>query len=35
MRPELIPHQSEHKLISDWENGITIEEAEKRISEYE
>jgi len=31
IRPEIIPHQNKHKLISDWENGITIEEAEKRI----
>lgn len=31
IRPEIIAHQNEHKLISDWENGITIEEAEKRV----
>ncbi|MGX7666651.1 DUF2199 domain-containing protein [Flavobacterium pedocola] len=31
LRPEIIPHNSEHKLVSDWENGITIEEAENRI----
>jgi hypothetical protein len=31
LRPELFPHQSEHKLISDWENGITIEEAVSRV----
>ena len=31
IRPEIIPHQNEHKLISDWENGINIKEAEKRI----
>ncbi len=31
MRPEIIPHQNEHNLIFDWENGITNKEAEKRI----
>ena len=31
IRPEIIPHQNDHQLISDWENGITIEEAEKRV----
>lgn len=31
IRPEIIPHENDHKLISDWENGISIEEAEKRI----
>ena len=31
IRPEILPHQAEHQLIKDWENGITIEEAEKRI----
>ncbi len=31
IRPEIIPHQSEHDLIKDWENGITIAEAERRI----
>lgn len=31
LRPEIIPHNAEHKLVSDWENGITIEEAEKRV----
>jgi len=31
IRPEIIPHQNEHKLISDWENGISLSEAEKRI----
>jgi len=33
MRPEIIPHQTEHKLISDEEKGITIEETEKRIEQ--
>lgn len=33
IRPELIPHQNEHKLISDWERGITIEDAERRIND--
>ena len=31
IRPIIIPHESEHELIKDWEQGITIEEAEKRI----
>jgi hypothetical protein len=31
IRPEIIPHETEHKLISDWENGITFKEAEKRV----
>ena len=31
IRPEILPHQTEHQLIIDWENGITFEEAEKRI----
>ena len=31
IRPEIIPHQNEHKLIADWEKGITIKEAEKRV----
>lgn len=31
MRPVIIPHQTQNKLITDWEKGITIEEAEKRI----
>lgn len=31
LRPEIIPHNCKHKLVSDWENGITIEEAENRI----
>lgn len=31
MRPEIIPHQNEHKLISDYENGINIKEARKRV----
>jgi len=30
-RPDIIPHQSEHRLVKDWENGITIIEANKRI----
>ena len=30
-RPELVPHQDEHQLIYDWQNGISIEEALKRI----
>jgi hypothetical protein len=31
IRPEIIPHNAEHKLISDWEKGILIQDAEKRI----
>ena len=31
LRPEILPHQTEHQLIKDWENGIALEEAEKRI----
>ena len=31
IRPEILPHQAGHQLIKDWENGISIEEAEKRI----
>lgn len=31
IRPEIIPHQSEHDLIRDWEKGITISEAERRV----
>jgi hypothetical protein len=31
IRPEIIPHNAEHKLISDWEKGILIEDAEKRV----
>ena len=31
IRPEIIPHQNEHKLIADWEKGITMAEAEKRV----
>ncbi|MNJ83337.1 hypothetical protein D3C87_07530 [compost metagenome] len=30
-RPEVIPHQTDHPLISDWENGITLEEAKQRV----
>lgn len=31
IRPEIIPHQSEHDLINDWEKGITNSEAESRV----
>ena len=31
IRPEIIPHQSEHDLIKDWEKGILISEAEQRV----
>lgn len=33
IRPEITPHQSEHQLVEDWEKGISISEAERRISE--
>lgn len=33
IRPELIPHQADHQLIKDWESGISIEVAERRINE--
>ncbi len=32
IRPEIIPHQNVHELISDWDNGISIIDAEKRIN---
>lgn len=31
LRPELVPHQSKHALVDDWEKGITIEAAENRV----
>lgn len=31
IRPEIIPHKGEHQLIEDWENGISIKEAERRV----
>lgn len=31
IRPELFPHQKDHQLVRDWEDGITIEEAVKRV----
>ncbi|WP_300661165.1 DUF2199 domain-containing protein [Fluviicola sp.] len=31
LRREITPHEADHPLISDWENGITLSEAEKRI----
>lgn len=30
-RPLLVPHESSHPLVCDWENGITYEEAERRV----
>lgn len=33
IRPEIIPHENSHLLIKDWENGISIKEAENRIKE--
>jgi hypothetical protein len=30
-RPETIPHEGEHNLIKDYQNGITLEEANNRI----
>ena len=32
IRPLLVPHESTHPLILDWENGISYEEAECRIA---
>ncbi len=31
IRPQITVHRIDHKLISDFENGISIQEAEKRI----
>lgn len=31
VRPEIIPHKKDHKLVRDWEDGITIEEAVSRV----
>lgn len=31
LRPEIIPHKFEHKLVTDWENGITFHEANSRV----
>lgn len=31
IRPLLFPHESNHELVHNWENGITYEEAESRI----
>ena len=31
LRPQIIPHQQAHTLALDWENGISIEEAEQRV----
>lgn len=31
IRPEIKPHLTEHQLIADWENGITLGDAKKRI----
>lgn len=33
LRPEIIPHSGTHDLISDWENGISLEEAKSRITQ--
>lgn len=33
IRPEIIPHQTEHQLIKDWEKGISIDEAERRVTQ--
>ncbi|MCA5005239.1 DUF2199 domain-containing protein [Sphingobacterium bovistauri] len=32
IRPLLTPHESMHPLVLDWKNGITYEEAQRRIS---
>ncbi len=31
IRPELELHQSDHKIVKDWEIGISMEDAEKRV----
>lgn len=31
IRPEIFPHECEHQLLSDWENGISMKEALKRV----
>ncbi len=31
IRPEIIPHESNHVLIKEWEQGISFKEAKKRI----
>ncbi len=31
IRPEVIPYKSDHMLVQEWEQGITIEEVRKRI----
>lgn len=31
-RPELIPHESEHQLVTEWKQGITLKDAENRVS---
>lgn len=31
-RPIMVPHESNHPLVSDWENGVSYEEAERRIA---
>ncbi|RYG42039.1 MAG: DUF2199 domain-containing protein [Chitinophagaceae bacterium] len=31
-RPLLVPHEGEHQLIADWEQGISWEEARRRIA---
>ncbi|HEX8460613.1 MAG TPA: DUF2199 domain-containing protein [Segetibacter sp.] len=32
-RPEVIPHTSDHPFVQDYYNGISIEEAERRVRE--
>lgn len=32
MRPLLAPYESDHAFVQDWLNGITMDEAEKRIA---
>jgi hypothetical protein len=34
IRPEIIPHKADHNLVKEWENGISVEEAMKRIGYY-
>lgn len=32
LRPDILPHEAEHKLVYHWKNGITFREAEDRVN---
>lgn len=32
-RPEVIPHKADHSFVNDYYNGITVEEAQRRVRE--